>query len=185
MILLASDGSITGQITTSFIPRATKKLRFARCLANGFFLHLQTEIDRLKRQIAEKEAAKKVAQAQMPTVTKVPFSAKAWLCMTRASPVPCPCPPCRLKDDTEVTYRLCSLSLFSQAHVGWHQVLLCVPFIYLPSCVGSKCLLHAPASCAIVTIVLNCLLVHTLIFAITLAVNNGKQAMGCVEQVLC
>ena len=32
---------------------------------------LQTEIERLKRQIAEKEAAKKAARAQTPTVTKV------------------------------------------------------------------------------------------------------------------
>lgn len=32
---------------------------------------LQSEIDRLKRQIAEKEAAVKAAQAQLPTSTRV------------------------------------------------------------------------------------------------------------------
>ena len=34
-------------------------------------LRIQTEIERLKRQIAEKEAAKKAVRAQTPTVTKV------------------------------------------------------------------------------------------------------------------
>ena len=37
-------------------------------------LFLQTEIERLRRQIAEKEAAKKAAQVQTPTVTKVTAS---------------------------------------------------------------------------------------------------------------
>ena len=37
-------------------------------------LLLQTEIERLKRQIAEKEAAKRAARAQTPTVTKVTAS---------------------------------------------------------------------------------------------------------------
>lgn len=33
--------------------------------------HVQTEIERLKRQIAEREAAKRAARAQTPAVTKV------------------------------------------------------------------------------------------------------------------
>ena len=37
----------------------------------SLFLCVQTEIERLKRQIAEKEAAKKAARAQTPSVTKV------------------------------------------------------------------------------------------------------------------
>ena len=41
------------------------------CLGLRLVLCLQTEIERLKRQIAEKEAAKRAARAQMPTVTKV------------------------------------------------------------------------------------------------------------------
>jgi len=40
------------------------------------FVLLQTEIDRLKRQIAEKEAAVKSGQAQPATVTKVSWKEK-------------------------------------------------------------------------------------------------------------
>ena len=49
---------------------------------------LQTEIDRLRRQIAEKEAAVKAAQAQLPSVTKVNLSqAVNVLVMPQNSPI--------------------------------------------------------------------------------------------------
>lgn len=48
---------------------------FKACLhlpdAQSLYCVLQTEIDRLKRQIAEKEAAVKAGQALLPAVTKV------------------------------------------------------------------------------------------------------------------
>ena len=46
---------------------------------------LQTEIDRLKRQIAEKEAAVKAGQASLPAVIKVSASSHMFFCAVDGS----------------------------------------------------------------------------------------------------